>query len=127
VRGRRAQVQIVRARTGRGVSMIAGLGEHEGSECSRRATLHRLTSMLGCTALTALIRRPSYSTNRIKEQATGWWLLLLTFFACRLFGTSSGTDQKRSMLESRCYCYCYCYKKDAPAASAPRARSAAPP
>jgi hypothetical protein len=34
-------------------------------------------------------------------QATGWWLLLLTFFACRLFGSSSGTLTRRSMLESR--------------------------
>jgi hypothetical protein len=30
-------------------------------------------------------------------QAAGWWLLLLTFLACRLFGSSSGTMTRRGI------------------------------
>jgi hypothetical protein len=47
-------------------------------------------------------------------QATGWWLLLFTFFGCRLFGSSSGTMTRRGLCwkadvtVTYCYCVCVC-------------------
>jgi hypothetical protein len=40
-------------------------------------------------------RTRAFSTRARK--ATGWWLLLLTFLACRLFGSSSGTMNRRGL------------------------------